>query len=128
MDEVEDYIYGFKGPQREIMEILHDMMMDQPGILSKISYKIPFYYRNSWICYMNPQKSGGIEFAFPRGNELSNDQGLLEKKARQMVRGITILKPDDIPHESLREIIQEAILLDGTVPYSTRYFSSKKKS
>jgi hypothetical protein len=128
MDEVLDYIYGFEGSQREIMEILHNLMMDQPGILCKISYKIPFYYRNSWICYLNPQKKGGIEFAFTRGNELSNEQGLLEKKGRQMVRGITLLEPGEIPLEGLNEIIQEAILLDETVPYSTRYFTSRKKS
>ena len=65
--EVEDFIEGFEGDDHEIMKFLNEMMIDQPGISSKISFKIPFYYRNSWICYINPVKKGGIEFVFTCG-------------------------------------------------------------
>ncbi len=83
-------------------------------------YKIPFYDGKSWICYLNPTKKGKIEFAFVRGNELSNDQGLLESKGRKQVYSVEFEKLKDIPQQALNEIIQEAILLDGSKPYPSK--------
>ena len=40
--------------------------------------------------------------------------------------GIHFNTVDDIP-ESLYEVIQEAILLDETVPYSSPYFKNREK-
>jgi hypothetical protein len=128
MNEVEAYIYGFAGDTLEVMKYLHDLMMDQPGIRCKLSFKIPLYYRNSWICYIYPQKKGGIEFVFTRGKELSNEQGILHARGRKEVAGIYLKSLDDIPSESLLEVIQEAILLDETVPYKSPFFPNKKKS
>ena len=128
MNEVEEFIYNYEGETLEVMKYLHGLMMDQPGISSKISFKIPFYYRNSWICYINPLKKGGIEFVFTRGKELSNEQGILEARGRKEVTGIRLKTLEDIPQESLIEVIQEAILLDESVPYKSPYFPNRKKS
>lgn len=128
MNEVEKFIYGFEGDTLEVMKYLHDLMMDQPGIYCKLSFKIPFYYRNSWICYIYPQKKGGIEFVFTRGDELSNEQGILDARGRKQVAGIRLKTMDDIPQESLFEVIQEAIILDESVPYKSPFFPNRKKS
>jgi len=120
MNAVEDYIYNFEGQQRAVMLCLHEMMMENPGVTCKIRYKIPFYDRNSWISYLNPTKNGAVEFAFTRANELSNANGLLDFKERTQVAGITVSHPADIPDESMREIIQEALLLDETIPYAAK--------
>jgi hypothetical protein len=128
MNEVEEFIYAYEGETLEVMKYLHDLMMDQPGIYCKLSFKIPFYYRNSWICYIYPQKKGGIEFAFTRGHELSNEQGILDARGRKEVAGILLKSMDDIPQESLFEVIQEAILLDESVPYKSPFFPNRKKS
>ena len=100
MNEVEEFIYGYEGDTLEVMKYLHDLMMDQPGISCKISFKIPFYYRNSWICYINPLKKGGIEFVFTRGHELSNEQGILDARGRKEVSGIRLKTMEDITQES----------------------------
>jgi hypothetical protein len=128
MDEVEEFISGYEGDTLEVMKYLHDLMMDQPGIYCKLSFKIPFYYRNSWICYIYPQKKGGIEFVFTRGDELSNEQGILDARGRKQVAGLMLKTLDDIPQESLFEVIQEAILLDESVSYKSPYFPNRKKS
>jgi hypothetical protein len=128
MNDVEEFIYSYEGDTLEIMKFLHDLMMDQPGIYCKISFKIPFYYRNSWICYIYPQKKGGIEFVFTRGHELSNEQGILDARGRKEVAGILLKTMDDIPQESLFEVIQEAILLDESIPYKSPFFPNRKKS
>jgi len=120
MNEVDDFIYNFDGKTKQIMLRLHELMMENPGVTSKIRYKIPFYYRKSWICYLNPLKNGDVEFAFTRANELSNASGLLNFKNRTQVAGITFSHAEEISDEGIREIIQEALLLDETIPYSAK--------
>jgi len=120
MTEVEGFIHQYEGEQREVMLFLHSLLEQELNLISKLQYKIPFYYRKSWICYMNPLKNGAVEFAFTRGNELSNSQGLLIDKGRKQVSSVEFKKVADIPDESLNEVIHEAILLDETVPYASK--------
>lgn len=118
MSEVEGFILEKEGEQQTILQLLHDLLMSTPEVTSKIRYKIPFYYRKSWICYLNPTKKPlGVELVFTRGIELSNQQGLLESKGRKQVAGVTFTKVADVPVETLLEVIQEALYLDETVPY-----------
>ncbi len=125
MTEVEDYIYNFDDSQREIMLYLHRLLSVELNLTDKLRFKIPFYYRKSWICYLNPNKNKSIEFAFVRGNELSNPQGLLDSKGRKQVWSIELNRFSEIPIKELSEIIQEAILLDETVPYASKRKKSK---
>lgn len=116
MSPVEDYIHACENiNQRNILAVIHDLIRDIPGVTHKLRYNIPFYHRKSWICYMNPIKKEGIELAFLRGNELSNEQGILNLKGRKQVAGIEIFAPKDIPLTAINEILQEALLLDEQV-------------
>ncbi len=67
MKESIDYILEFEGTVKEVMLQLHDFILSHPEMYSKISYGIPFYYRKSWICYLNPRKNKSVELAFIRG-------------------------------------------------------------
>ncbi len=125
MTEVEAYIYNYDESQGEIMRYMHSLLTVELNLTDKLRFKIPFYYRKSWICYLNPSKNNSVEFAFIRGNELSNTQGLLEAKGRKQVCSITLTKISEIQMEALMEIIQEAILLDDTVPYASKRKKSK---
>jgi len=120
MTDVEDFIQQYEGNQRKVMRFLHQLLSKELSLTDKIRFGIPFYYRKSWICYMNPTKKGTIEFAFTRGNELSNEQGLLESKGRKQVYSVEFESVNDIPQETLNEIIQEAILLDEAKPYASK--------
>lgn len=120
MDACLDYIYQLEGDQQEMMLHLHELLTSYPEVHGKIRYKIPFYYRKSWICYLNPLKDGGVELAFTRANELSNEQGLLDFKERKQVAGITFTKVGDIQDDVLHEIFQEALLLDEEVNYASK--------
>lgn len=118
MTNVEAFIIEKEDEQQAIFQFLHDLMMSTPEVTSKIRYRIPFYYRKSWFCYLNPTKKPvGVEMVFTRGIELSNEQGLLEAKGRKQVAGVTFTSVEDIPVESVLEIIHEALYLDETVPY-----------
>lgn len=95
------------------MQYLHDLLMSFPQVTTKIRYKIPFYYRKSWVCYLNPVKNNGVELCFLKGSELSNEQAILEPTDRKMVRGIKYYNTDVIDEKLLREVINEALILDG---------------
>lgn len=129
MTSVESFILDTEGEQQAILQYLNDLMQSTPEVISKIRYKVPFYYRKSWICYLNPTKKPvGIEMAFLRGNELSNEQGLLDHRGRKQVAGVIFTKVEDIPTETLLEVIQEALYLDETVPYASKRIGKSKKS
>ena len=120
MTDVDDFILRHEGNQRDLMYFIHNYMMAQPQMTTKLRYKIPFYYRKTWICYLNPRKDNSIEFCFIRGRELSNEQGILDAKGRKMITSINLSKFEDIPQEALFEVIHEALLLDETVPFSVK--------
>lgn len=120
MVNVQDFIYNLESEQRAFFEYLDELISGFPEMESKIRYKIPFYYRKSWICYTNPLKSGGVELCFLRANELGNASGILNFKDRKQVAGIEITDMKTIPDASIREILMEAIMLDETVPYQSK--------
>ncbi|OWY18967.1 DUF1801 domain-containing protein [Sphingobacteriales bacterium UPWRP_1] len=122
MTDCTDFIFGYPSPQREVMLYLHRLFTGFPGVVGKITYKIPFYYRKTWVCYLNPTKNGAVELGFTRGAELQNESGLLQAKGRKTVSSVTFATPADIPEETLLQVWHEALLLDETVPYSVKKF------
>ena len=75
---------------------------------------------------MNPVKPNKIELGFTRGNELSNEQGILLAKDRKQVRGIEFSDIESIDEQSVFEIINEAIILDESIPYRSKRKSKGK--
>lgn len=120
MEEVLAYIEEQDAPTRKIMRYLHEFFMGIPEVTCEIRYKIPFYYRISWICYLNPQKKGGVEWVLIRGNELSNAQGILEARDRKQVMGIIFHHVSEIEEDLIREIFMEALILDELTPYENK--------
>ncbi len=125
MSTVTDYIVEFTGKQKQTFEFLHKFILSFPGIHDKIRYNIPFYYRKTWICYLNPLKSGGVELAFTRANELTDVNHLLEFNGRKQVAGIAYHDPSEIDENFLRLIINEALILDEEIPYRVKRDNNK---
>ena len=120
MTPVKSFIYQQEGKQREILNFLYEHLLTYPGVEAKLRYKIPFYYRKTWICYTNPLKGDAIELVFVRGNELSNAQGLLEARGRRQVRGLILEEVEKIPINTLGEVIHEALIIDTEIPYQSK--------
>lgn len=107
-----DYIEALEGEQRRIPLALHDLISAFPQMTDKIWYKIPFYGRKSWVCYLNPLKDKGVDLGFVHANHLSNVQGLLGFKGRSQVACVSCFAVSDIREEPLQEVLQEALLID----------------
>lgn len=121
MDEqILDYISERPQKEQDLLLYLHNILMHYPGMTCKLRYKIPFYYRKSWICYINPVKTGGVELAFTRANEMVDEQGALDFKSRKQVAGIEYARVKELNDAVLHTLINEAILLDDTVPYQSK--------
>lgn len=126
MNKSQEFILDFPGKQGEVLQYLHDMLMSFPEMESKIRYRVPFFYRRSWIVYLNPKKGELVELCFLRANEMSNEQGLLDFKDRTQVAGVTYGSVKEIDDAVLWEVVQEAILLDETVKYESKNRTKKK--
>ena len=112
MSPVEEFMYQMEGKQRAILLYLHQILTTELNLSAKMRYKIPFYYGKSWICYLNPTKEGKIDLSFIYGNQLSNEQGLLESRGRKQVCSISLEEVKNIPTKAIYDMLQEAILLD----------------
>ncbi len=112
MNPIENFIWGLDGNQKAIVSFLDHHLRDHHNLESKINWKIPTYFRKSWVCYLNPIRNDGIELAFLKGKHLSNAQGLLQNKGRKLVAGIDFYSINTIQLPLINEIIYEALILD----------------
>ena len=112
MNEVEERILKHKGIKREIMLFFHELFIEEYGLHPKLSYKIPMYYRNKWVVYLNPDNREGVELAFTNGFRLSNKHTLVESKGRKMVKSVEFSSLEEIPLKEVKAIIDEAIKID----------------
>ena len=118
---VEEYIYNLENEnQKMLMTFFHRMFKNLPNVTPKIAFKIPFYYQKTWVCYLSPIKPDAVEVCFLRGNELSNEQGILEAKKRVMVMGVTFNKIDKEKARAVEEIFLEALELERTIKFKAR--------
>lgn len=123
MSTVQDYIKSRPKPQAQIMSVLRNMVLDI-GIYveEKISYGVPFFYFHGSLCYLNP-KLDGAYIGFIRGNQLSNEHGLLEANDRKSVRSIQFNSLIELERKErqVRQILNEAAILNDY------QFKQKKK-
>ena len=125
MQAVYDYIYARDENVKEIMLQLHEHFIGI-GLQPKIRFGLPMYYQRTWLCYLNPKKTGGVELVFMRGRELSNAHGLLEARGRTQVTGVILRDPDKIPMAAIKESLEEALVLDETSPFQLKKKKGKK--
>jgi len=120
MSAVEDYIFELKDEQRQIAAYLHDLFISNYQLTANIKYAIPFYFKKTWICYLNPIKKNGIELVFIRARELKDSNHLLDFKKRKMAAGLSFYSLVEINEAVLKTILENALILDDTTPYTIK--------
>lgn len=110
MRPVDAYIVNRPPELRDLMAFLHAWLQEH-GLQSKISYGIPFYSGRKNLCYLNPQKTGGLEMCFLKGQGLFHP--LLRRRGRKQVKGLYLESLESIPIEALEEVLSQALALDA---------------
>jgi uncharacterized protein YdhG (YjbR/CyaY superfamily) len=124
MQDVENLITELPPDERVITKRLRSIILDSdPRIQEKLSYGVPYFFHNRRICFVwpascQPYPTGKaspaekVTLGFCYGNLLSNDQGVLIKENRKQVYLIKYKSPAEIDEQIVREILQEAIMVD----------------
>jgi hypothetical protein len=126
---IEEFVLDQAPYKQAIFKRIHNIVMNEaPNIEARFRFGIPFYDYLGWMCYMKSDRKGnGVYIAFIRGFELSNEQGLLEANGRTQIKSITYFDVKEIKEEPLREIIQEALLLNEE-HFNRRKTKKRKKA
>jgi hypothetical protein len=106
--------------QQQLMMHLNELLENEFQLSRKMRFKLPFYFKNSWICYLNPLKNGALELAFTRANELPKDLDMLDFKDRKQVGSFTFFELSDELMMQIRIIMSEATLLDQEKEYASK--------
>lgn len=109
MHTIDAFIRQQSGVQQPALHRLHFFILQQaPRLQESIKWDIPFYAYHGLLCYINP-KADRLLLGFCKGAFLSNEEGLLLGKGKE-VRRVELFLGDQWPEDSLRQIIQEALL------------------
>jgi hypothetical protein len=93
---------------RLILECREVILRESNQITEKLRYKIPFFYLNTWLCYLNVDKKRGPLIGFLHGTKLEDNHGLLQSELK-MVRHLYLKQ--DMPHAALVDYLRQSIAL-----------------
>lgn len=125
MQSVEDLIANLPNDEKVIVIRLRNLILGaDPRIQEKLAYGVPYFFHNRRICFLWPVSAlpcgydkvqyndEKVSFGFCYGNLLSNDQRVLQLEKRKQVAVIKFSSTRQIDDRVIREIMQEAILID----------------
>jgi hypothetical protein len=125
MRNVEDFIEDLTGSEKLMVRRLRSLILEvEPRLQEKLSYGVPYFSRHRRICFLWPSSCfpcsesvpmplhGEVIFGLCYGNLLSNTRGLLLKENRKQVYMVKFTAPGQIDEQAIREIVQEAVLVD----------------
>lgn len=111
MNPVEEYILNNKGPQKELLEFLHQHLVKR-NLQARIAYGLPFYYGKRWVCYLKTNKDGSLDLSFTRANQFEDPTGLLDSRGRRQISSLCLWPDQDLPMEAIDTILDAALELD----------------
>jgi hypothetical protein len=118
MKSFEDFYYGISKEEKAMVDRLRNIIQNtSPKFVEKISYGVPYYFLHTRVCYIwpasvKPGPKAGVVLGLCNGQLLSNDQKILELEGRKVIATITYLSLKEIKDNIVREILNEAILVD----------------
>lgn len=121
MEQILAFIDKHSEEQRLIMQEIRQLIIEAaPRIEESIKWKIPFYSYQGLLCYLNPRGTG-VVLGFCKGALLSNEKGLLKGTGKE-VRLLHIDNKHACPQAEIRQLLQEAMLLNETMQRRKNYY------
>ncbi len=106
--------------QKKVIEYLHNLFLSFPQVHSRMRYKIPFFGRHNWICYLNPRKNDTEELCFIKAREMDDPRGVLDFRTRVDIAGLTLTSIHSIQEDIIIELFNEALMVDEEIARSKK--------
>lgn len=117
---VDLFIESQPADKQVLLQRLRSLILaSAPYVEESIKWNIPFYSAHGLLCYLNPLPKG-VALGFCRGALLSNTGGLLRGKGAA-VRLFPLSAGAPLREDRIRELLQEALLLNQTLRRSREY-------
>ena len=106
--------------ERVIVDVLRTIILDygQGEIKEKISYNVPYFYRNHGICIVWPASipRGGIKegvlLGFWYGNMLQDEDDYLERGSNKQIYYRIFTSANEIDSTAIHKLLREAMQYD----------------
>ncbi len=105
----------------KVIKFLRNLILDNcPELQEHIAYNVPFYKGKKNVCFLWPAAvpwgnvAEGVALGFTRGDELMDDEQILEAGTRKHVRTVVFTQTIDIKPEQVLTYLFEAVELDKT--------------
>ncbi|MCU0375115.1 MAG: DUF1801 domain-containing protein [Chitinophagaceae bacterium] len=127
--KVDNYIEDLPEGLSEVAAIIRSIIRAEvPNVVEKFSFGIPFYHYHGMFCYLNlHKKTGGLEFVFCRGADLTEAFPELQTSGRAMVAGILLQQGQPVNYPLIRQMIQAAADWQATCAAEKRGFVKKPR-
>lgn len=120
---VDEFLAHLPENELRIVQALRNIVMScfaHP--IERLSYNVPFYYRNSRVCFIWPSSiawgkvpMNGVQLGFSNGYLMRDEIGYLEKGNRKQVYSKTFYSVEDIDHDLVKTYVLEAIRVDHEI-------------
>lgn len=114
MKPAENYIFNQPKKYQSILLYLIEVINQTiPENSLEFKWGVPYvYYQNKPFCYLAPNhKKCFVDLGFSKGFQLKKHQNILISENRNTVKSLRYFDLESIEHETLIEVIKEAILL-----------------
>ena len=119
-NNIEEFYTHLPQNELEIVLFLQDLISQSiPDIKVKLSYNVPFFYKNRNICLIWPGSvpwgkvpKSGVELAFTNAHLLEDKHNYLVKGNRKQVYNRIFYSVDEIDVNIIEDLLQEAYQLD----------------
>lgn len=112
MKELDQFYDQLNEPQKSCFLALRDLILRlDPAITPEWKYKLPFfYYKGKMFCYLWKDKKTNEPYIGITGGQRINHP-LLEKGERKKMSVFRVNPNEDIPNETIAEILNEVLEL-----------------
>jgi hypothetical protein len=121
MQSIDDFFHDLPNDEKAIALRLREIVLQSaPDFEEKFSYGVPYYFRHRRVTCIWPASSAGgprkgVFIGFCRGNQMSNEQCIIEMGNRKRFGLIRYFDVREINEGVLMELLQEAIMIDEEV-------------
>lgn len=118
---IQDFLDYLPEGELKIVEKLRKIILGCiPNGKEKLSYNVPFYYQHKRVLYIWPssipwggiKKTGTVSLGFCKGQQLTDELGILNKADRKEIASINFKSTKEIDADVLRSYIFEALFID----------------